>query len=224
MKLPTAFRFAACLIFTGILIVPLLALAQDEPVQPTIITSDSLEMQGTPERNYFYFTGNVLVQGTNLEIRCGELTVISMRDGPEGATIGDIGAIEGIIAQNAVEIHQAGRSAFAGRAEVNPQEGTVTLSDEPRIVDRDVEVSGYKFVLNKGEKKFVSIPDPNAPKEEPSRSVVRLGAMPDMGFDQDEEEITVDDQLGEPEEIPAVELSPEVNVEESTEGEPSDGP
>ena len=87
-----------------------------------------------------------------------------------------------------------------------------------------MEVSGYKFVLNKGEKKFVSIPDPNAPEEEPSRSVVRLGAMPDMGFDQDEEEITVDDQLEEPDEDPAIELSPEVIPEATSEGELPDGP
>ena len=170
---------------------------QEEVTEPTIITSKRLEMQGTEERNYFYFSGEVLVKGTNLEIRCDELTVVSMREGPEGATIGDIGAIDQIVAQGSVEIHQAGRSAYAGRAEVDPVAGTVTLSENPRIIDRDVEVSGYQFVLHKDERKFVSVPDPNAPADRPSRSVVSLGAMPDLGFNQEEADITVDDQIND---------------------------
>lgn len=185
---------------------PLLALlagaislsAQQEDMRNTVITSQHLEMQGTAGKNYFYFSGAVEVRGTNLEINCEELTVVSLREGPEGATVGSIGAIEEITARGSVEIHQAGRSAFAGLAEVNPQAGTVVLSDNPRIVDDEVEVSGYQFVLHKGEKKFTSIPDPNAPAEQPSRSVVRLGALPDLGFDQAEESISVDDAIDEP--------------------------
>jgi len=164
--------------------------------EPTLITSERLEMQGTTGKNYFYFTGAVRVEGTNLEILCEELTVVAGREGPEQATIGRLDAIDQIIAAGAVEIHQAGRSAYAQRAEVDPVAGTVTLSGSPRIVDGDVEVEGYQFVLHKGERKFVSIPDPNAPSEAPSRSVVRLGAMPDLGFDQEEASISVDDRIG----------------------------
>jgi lipopolysaccharide export system protein LptA len=163
----------------------------DEALANTLITSERLEMQGTPGRNYFYFTGAVEVKGTNLQILCDELTVVAGRDGPDDATIGRIGAIEQIIARGSVAIHQAGRSAYAGKAEVNPRVGTVTLSDNPRIVDGEVEVEGFQFVLHKGERKFESVPDPNAPPEQPSRSVVRLGAMPDLGFDQKEEAVTV---------------------------------
>lgn len=170
--------------------------AEEEDTGPTVITSDHLEMQGTLKRNYFYFAGNVRVEGNNLQIYCDALTVAALREGPEGATIGEIGAIEEIVASGSVEIHQAGRSAYAGRAEVDPRAGTVTLSENPRVVDNEVEVEGYQFVLHKGERKFESIPDPNAPQDQPSRSVVRLGAMPDLGFSQDEEEITVVDQLG----------------------------
>ncbi|MEX0326476.1 MAG: LptA/OstA family protein [Puniceicoccaceae bacterium] len=171
--------------------------AQQATMKNTVITSRNLEMQGTAEKNYFYFSGDVEVRGTNLEINCEELTVVSLREGPEGATVGSIGAIEEIIASGSVEIRQAGRSAYAGLAEVNPQAGTVVLSEQPRIVDDEVEVSGYQFVLHKGEKKFTSIPDPNAPAEEPSRSVVRLGALPDLGFDQEEASISVDDAIEE---------------------------
>lgn len=173
---------------------------QEDSLRETIITSDRLEMQGTADRNYFYFTGSVEVEGTNLRILCRELTIVAMRKGAETATIGEIDAIQQITARGNVEIHQAGRSAFAGLAEVIPSEGTVTLSDNPKIIDGEVEVEGYQFVLHKGERKFVSVPDPNAPPETPSRSIVRLGAMPDMGFDQPDETVTVDDKLApEPE-------------------------
>jgi lipopolysaccharide export system protein LptA len=191
----TNWQSFASLLLVTLVAAPVPGLAQDMVDQKTVITSLHLEMQGTAEKNYFYFTGDVKVKGTNLEILCDDLTVISLREGPEGATIGTIGSIDKILAIGSVEIHQAGRSAFAGRAEVNPQAGTVVLSENPRIVDDEVEVEGYQFVLHKGDKKFESIPDPNAPAEAPSRSVVRLGAMPDLGFDQDEEAISVDDKL-----------------------------
>jgi lipopolysaccharide export system protein LptA len=185
------------LIATGIVFLLPTGLARAEEATDTVITSDHLEMQGTEEKNYFYFSGQVEVRGTNLHLRCEELTVVSLREGPAGATIGSIGAIEEIVARGSVEIKQAGRTAHAGRAEVNPREGTVILSENPKILDGEVAVEGYQFVLHKGEKKFESIPDPNAPAGEPSRSVVRLGAMPDLGFDQVEEAITVDDQIEE---------------------------
>jgi hypothetical protein len=181
-------------------------------LEETRITSGRLEMQGTLERNFFYFTESVEVTGTNLRILCDDLTVVALREGTTEATIGTIGAIEEIVAKGGVEIHQAGRSAYAGLAEVDPVKGTVTLSQSPRIVDGEVEVEGYQFVLHKGEKRFESVPDPNAPEGKPSRSVVRLGAMPDLGFDQEEADITVDDRLEEP----ATDQSPEaVQSEES---------
>lgn len=164
-------------------------------LESTVITSERLEMQGTLERNYFYFSGDVEVRGTNLQILCDALTVVAMREGSGSATIGTIGAVEEIVAKGQVEIHQAGRSAYAGLAEVDPVKGTVTLSDSPKIIDGEVEVEGYQFVLHKGEKRFESVPDPHAPVGAPSRSVVRLGAMPDLGFAQEEEAITVDDRM-----------------------------
>lgn len=181
---------------------------QDLSMQSTIITSERLEMQGTETRNYFYFRGDVQVEGTNLDLACEELTVVALREGPDTAAIGQIGAIEEIVAQGTVAIHQAGRSAYAGRAEVDPREGTVTLLQNPRIVDGEVEVEGYQFVLHRGEKKFESIPDPNAPEDMPSRSVVRLGAMPDLGFDQAAESISLDERLEEPTAPPGEILEP----------------
>ena len=161
-----------------------------EPLRTTV-TSETIEMQGTDERNFFYFRKDVEVRGTNLEIRCDELTVIAGRAGAAEEGFGEIGAIESIVAVGNVVIVQEGRTAYAGRAEVNPRAGTVTLSENPRVVDGDVEVEGYQFVLFRDERRFASVPDPDAPPDRPSRSVVRLGELPDLGFSQDEERIRV---------------------------------
>lgn len=167
-------------------------------LERTVITSETLEMQGTDTRNYFHFRTEVVVRGTNLELRCDDLTVVALRrvgdNEEDDGVVGEIGSIESIVAVGNVEIYQAGRSAFAGRAEVNPAEGTVILKDRPRIVDREVEVEGYQFVLNQGERRFQSVPDPDAPADQPSRSVVRLGALPDLGFDQEEDKIRIGDR------------------------------
>lgn len=163
---------------------------QREPVQ-TIVTSDSLQMQGSPLRNYFYFEGNVVAEGTNLELRCDKLTVVAQRVAEDEQSFGDLGPIESILAEGNVSIFQAGRSAFAGLAEVDPREGTLTLSENPVLVDGEVEVTGYQFILFQDQRKFLSIPDPNAPRDRPSRSVVRLGQLPDLGFDQPEATIGI---------------------------------
>lgn len=165
--------------------------------EPTRISSTSLKMQGSGDRNHFYFEEDVIVTGTNLELRCQQLTVVALRAGEIDATIGEIGAIESIVAVGGVEIHQAGRSAYAERAEVDPVAGTVVLKGNPRVVDGEVEVTGYEFILRQGERIFEVVPDPNVENPADSRSVVRLGSLPDLGFDQEAEAITVDEALGE---------------------------
>lgn len=168
--------------------------AQEADPPRTVIDSDSLEMQGSEERNFFYFRGNVHVTGNNLEILCDELTVVAARGGVEGA-VGEIGAIEEIVAQGSVEISQAGRRALAGRAEVDPVEGTVTLSENPKIIDGKVDVEAYQIVFYKDERRVVSIPYPESSTGKPQRSRVTLGGFADDAFLQEESDVTVTDRL-----------------------------
>jgi lipopolysaccharide export system protein LptA len=166
-----------------------------EEAMRTVIDSETLEMQGTEDRNFFYFRGNVHVTGTNLEIRCDELTVTAFRGGEEDETVGEIGAIEAIVAKGNVEITQAGRVATAGRVEVDPVAGTVSLLDDPKMVDGEVEVEGYKFVFYKDDRRVEVVADPYATPDKPARSRVSLGALPANAFEQEEEAVTVTDRL-----------------------------
>ena len=87
------------------------------------------------------------------------------------------------------------RSAFAGKAVVDPVAGTVTLRDDPRVVDGDIEIQGRGqiFVIHKGDRRFETLPDPDysAPADEvKGRSRISLGQLPDLGFSLDEDEIS----------------------------------
>lgn len=216
----------------GVIAVGPLVRAETPDLPPrTVINSDTLEMQGTDERNYFYFRGDVHVTGNDLEIRCNELTVTAARTGGIDDTVGEIGAIESIIAQGDVEIQQAGRRAVAGRAEVDPVKGTVVLSDNPRLIDGEVEVEGYQFVFYRDDRRVQTIADPNPPPDRPgTRSRVTLGALSANVFDQPEESITVRERMGT---LPPVQIEvPEagsgegatVSESEEAESPPEDAP
>lgn len=150
----------------------------------TIIDSVSLQMKGMEDRNYFTFTDDVRVKNQNLTMTCDSLEVISLRGGDENATVGQIGAIESIIAVGNVVIQQADRVAYAGKAEVDPNTGSVILSENPRIVDSQAVVSGWKIILNKGDKIAKVLPSP-AGSLISTRSTVTLSgdALPDMTYD-----------------------------------------
>ncbi len=197
--------FALALIFVVFLLPPSLSGADetDQSADATVIVSDHMEMRSTVEKNYFYFDQNVRVEATNLVVESDRMEVIALReseaDDPD-ATVGEIGAIEIIVATGNVEIFQAGRAAYAGRAEVLPREGKVVLSESPRVVDGETEVAGWQIVLNKGDRQVTVIPNPDEQLADRGRPTITLGgsALPDLGFDEsEEEEDVVEDEEGE---------------------------
>ena len=168
--------------------------------EQTVIVSDHLEMRSTEKKNYFYFKNNVRVEAANLIVESDMLEVVALRkvrmDDPD-ATIGEIGAIESIVATGEVAIFQAGREAHAGRAEVLPREGMVILSESPRVIDGETIITGWKIILNKGQRQVTVVPNPDAKAEDRQRPTITLGgsALPDLGFDvNDEESETASDE------------------------------
>ena len=163
--------------------------AEDEELPRTIVESDALEMNATDDQNFFYFTGNVRVTGTNLAVTCDRLEVVTSRTGDSEATIGKITAIESIVATGGVEIFQAGRLITAGRAELSPRDGLVILTDQPKIIDGEVEVSGWRITLLKGERKALVEADPE--QGQGGRPTVKLASLPDLGYREKEQEKAV---------------------------------
>ncbi len=177
----------------------------DQPTDTTVIVSEHLQMRSTEEKNYFYFDQNVRVEATNLVVKSDRMEIIALRENQEDdpdATVGEIGVIESIMAAGNVEIYQAGRVAYAGRAEVLPREGKIVLSESPRVVDGETEIAGWQIVLNKGERQVTVFPNPDeqAVEADRERPTITLdgGALPDLGFEEDEEdEAKVEEVEGE---------------------------
>lgn len=159
--------------------------AADTP--KTVIESDYLELVTGTDQNVFLFEGNVRIGGTNLTAECDRMEVIASREveADPGATFGDIGAIEKIIAMGSVVIRQAGRTAEAGRAEIFPREGKVILTENPRVTDeKGMVATGPRMVLNQGERRVVIEGEEGGENRE--RPTVSLPSLPDMGFDQNQ--------------------------------------
>jgi lipopolysaccharide export system protein LptA len=145
----------------------------------TTIDSDTLEMQGTIDHNFFYFGGNVRVRGTDLEISCDELTVQAARDAEERDTVGRIGAVEKIIAVGRVVIQQAGREARAGRVEVDPVAGTIRFMEQPVILQGDVRATAYEFLFHTTDKRLEAVNPPGfQPGQKEGRSSITLSGLP----------------------------------------------
>ncbi len=157
----------------------------DQYISPlTVVRSESLKMTSTPELNYFYFSDNVTITGNNLLVKCDNLEVTASRSGEAEATIGRIGVIKKIVAIGSVEIFQAGRAALAGRAELLPAEDKIILTDSPQILDRKATVSGWRITLLKGNRTVIVENNPDDIGG--SRPTVVLDALPNLGFDENE--------------------------------------
>lgn len=154
--------------------------------QETVIDSESLTMQSFPDRNVFYFTGNVVVKGTNLRVLADTLEVTAMRVREDAdAAIGELGSIDQIVAIGNVRIFQAGREARAGRAEVDPAIGKLVLTEDPVVVDASATVRGWRITLEQGKRRALVEQDPSGAGGRPT---VRLDALPNLGFSREEEQ------------------------------------
>lgn len=141
------------LLAAALLAVPVLQ-AQSAPEQPTVITSDSLDMRSTEQETTSIFTGNVVVTATNLRLTCDRLEVVAYRHPDPTAAIGRVERFKSLLAEGRVRIVQGDREAACGRAEVLPGEERLVLRDQPVLVDRaaDWTYTGEELVLLRGER------------------------------------------------------------------------
>ncbi len=152
-------------------------------MRPTEITCESAQVENDGTNASFVFMNNVQLLATNLELRCDRLEVYTLRRGPEDAAIGDdFSPVQRIVAIGDVSIAQAERTATAGRLEMKPNEDSITLYENPVVVQAGVTFTGPELIIERG-KGRIFIPGNE-------RDMVRFvgPAIRDFGFDEDDPE------------------------------------
>jgi len=124
--------------------------------QDTTLTADNLDMRSTLTETTAVFTGNVLLQGTNMEIACDRLEIIAARLGDRDAAIGEFRGFKYLLATGNVRLRQGDREATCGRAEVLPEQDKVVLYEDPVVIDHssDFIAAGSQITLLRGERRM----------------------------------------------------------------------
>ena len=109
------------------------------------------------------------------------MEVYTSKKGQKTETIGQLGAIDRIVALGNVTIKQAGRTATAGKGEIFPIEGKIILTENPVVIDEDGEIKGDKMTLLKGKRQAIIEGKPNQPVR------IKLPTIKDLGFTEETE-------------------------------------
>jgi lipopolysaccharide export system protein LptA len=122
---------------------------------PTDIVSDGFDSTTIGTETTTFFTGHVVVTGTNLKINCDRLKVISDRQEGKGDPSRQGQKFKYFLATGHVHIMQLEREATCGRAEVFLAEDRMVLTDEPVVTDHSNNsvATGEKLILLHGEQK-----------------------------------------------------------------------
>ncbi len=136
----------------------------DAPVEPvaTVIRSQLLNMVETSDSTLFRFTGDVRVDGTNLQATCQRMDVVTV---PEDSSLsrpdlssGSAGAglaVLRIEAYEALRIEQEGRTAEADRGTILPREGKLVLEQNAVVNDPRGTVRGHRLTLLQGRRRAI---------------------------------------------------------------------
>ncbi len=134
-----------------------------EGARRTVIRSEHLVLQTTEKEHRFEFSGSVRAVSGDMDLQSKLL--IALADVPAGAASGlavDPGTLDSvrrIIAMDAVEIVQGGRTVRAGEAHFETREGRVTLTQGPEIELAGAYLSGAVMRSQSGEMVIEGSPD-----------------------------------------------------------------
>lgn len=160
-----------CLFACGFVFALALQAATPAP-EPTVLSSDHLEMRSTDTETTAVAKGNVILTGTNIRITCDQLTLVADRLVGAGSdnAVPVAEKFKYILATGKVRVLQADREATCERAEIFPREDKVVLSQGPVLIDRDsgAVATGEPIILWRGQRAldgnnvritFPSLPD-----------------------------------------------------------------
>ncbi len=148
-------RLSAALVLA---LVPVCATSASAAVapEPTVLTSDHLEMRSTDTETTAVAKGNVILTGTNLRITCDHLTLVADRLVGAGSdnAIPLQEKFKHLLATGKVRVLQADREATCERAEIFPREDKIVLSQGPVLIDREsgAVATGEPIVIWRGQR------------------------------------------------------------------------
>jgi lipopolysaccharide export system protein LptA len=144
---------------------------------PTTLTCTHMDMWSEGDETHAICTGQVVLTGTNLSIRCDRLELTASRIGDKTDTVPTLEKFHHLLATGHVAITQGSREATCGRAEVFPREDKVVLTENPVVVDHATNFvsAGERITMLRGQER-VEIEKP------------RLTGPPikDLGFDRNQ--------------------------------------
>ncbi|MEM9157487.1 MAG: LptA/OstA family protein [Verrucomicrobiota bacterium] len=108
----------------------------------TIIESERALLDRSGDNAKFIFTGNVFLDGAQLDLDSDVLEVFAtqVKKTEAGESVG--GKIQRILAKGNVHIKQPNRVTTAGQAEVFPEQEKIVLQDAPRIQQDGLAIDG----------------------------------------------------------------------------------
>ncbi len=132
-------QMAAVLLFTG----GTVALAEQGR---TVITSDTLLFDY--QRSIAVFEGNVKVEDSQVTLTCEKLYVYFDADNQ----------IDSVVAREQVHVVQADREARAGKAVYTAKDGSIILTEQPRLLRGSDELRGDEIKIFTHSEKVISTP------------------------------------------------------------------
>jgi lipopolysaccharide export system protein LptA len=124
--------------------------------EPTLIISNSLEMNKGEGSQVYEFKEAVEVTATNLVARCDALEVRVVTDSPEGESgVLEQLLVESITAIGNVRVEQKGRISTSNRAIIDPIDEKLILEGSAWVNDSKGQIRGERLILNKGERRAI---------------------------------------------------------------------
>jgi hypothetical protein len=135
--------------------------AAEPALEDTVITSDNFDLRSTDKETLTILWGQVVITATNLRVTCDRAELVSVRGGDPTQLVAKQNRFKSMLLTGHVTILQrdSNREATCGRAEILPTEDKITLTDHPKIVDRDKDgkpeftYTGDPLVLLRGERR-----------------------------------------------------------------------
>ena len=184
MKNPAALALpllAGALLFAGAAAPTTPAPTQVVAAGDTHIRAQKLELRNVGKDTITLLTGSVEVTSVNLHLTCDRLEIVSLRvDAQAGDLVANENKFKSLLATGRVRIVQpeSRREATAGRAEILPGEGRITLTDQPILVDRDENGEPMRTMKASSMRLFKD--ESRVEVDLPEISTTRI---PDLGFD-----------------------------------------